>query len=153
MVNMVVNPTSKSGCGLKMWKELESWLLKHNVEYEAFLSNGPGDVTRIIHELCENGLSRDSSSTLRVIILGGDGTFNEALQGITDFDRVEIGYIPTGSSNDLARDLGIKGDPSLLLSRILVCDKPLLMDLGRLTYHDFSDEHSRLFCSKLRHWL
>ena len=144
MVNMVVNPASKSGYGLEMWKELEIWLQKNNVEYEAFLSKVPGDITRIVHELCENGLSKDPSSTLQIIILGGDGSFNEALQGITDFDRVEIGYIPTGSSNDLARDLEMKGEPSLLLSRILVCDKPLLMDLGRLTYHDSSSEHSRL---------
>ena len=143
MVNMVINPASKSGHGLEMWKELEDWLLKHSIEYEAFLSKGPGDVTRIVHELCENGLSK-ASSMLRIIILGGDGTFNEALQGITDFDCVEIGYIPTGSSNDLARDLGIKGDPSFLLSRILVCDKPHLMDLGRLTYHDSASERSRL---------
>ena len=143
MVNMVINPASKSGHGLEMWKELEDWLLKHSIEYEAFLSKGPGDVTRIVHELCENGLSK-ASSVLRIIILGGDGTFNEALQGITDFDCVEIGYIPTGSSNDLARDLGIKGDPSFLLSRILVCDKPHLMDLGRLTYHDSASERSRL---------
>ena len=141
MVNMVINPASKSGHGLEMWKELEDWLLKHSIEYEAFLSKGPGDVTRIVHELCENGLSK-ASSVLRIIILGGDGTFNEALQGITDFDCVEIGYIPTGSSNDLARDLGIKGDPSFLLS--LVCDKPHLMDLGRLTYHDSASERSRL---------
>ena len=126
-----------------MWKELEDWLLKHSIEYEAFLSKGPGDVTRIVHELCENGLSK-ASSMLRIIILGGDGTFTEALQGITDFDCVEIGYIPTGSSNDLARDLGIKGDPSFLLSRILVCDKPHLMDLGRLTYHDSASERSSL---------
>ena len=143
MVNMVINPASKSGHGLEMWKELEDWLLKHSIEYEAFLSKGPGDVTRIVHELCENGLSK-ASSMLRIIILGGDGTFNEALQGITDFDCVEIGYIPTGSSNDLARDLGIKGDPSFLLSQILVCDKPHLMDLGRLTYHDSASERSRL---------
>ena len=122
MVNMVINPASKSGHGLEMWKELEDWLLKHSIEYEAFLSKGPGDVTRIVHELCENGLSK-ASSMLRIIILGGDGTFNEALQGITDFDCVEIGYIPTGSSNDLARDL---------------------MDLGRLTYHDSASERSRL---------
>ncbi len=28
MVNMVINPASKSGHGLEMWKELEDWLFK-----------------------------------------------------------------------------------------------------------------------------
>lgn len=144
MVNMIINPASKSGHGLEMWKELETCLIRENTDYKAFLSEGPGDVTRIVHELCENELSRNSSSVLRIIVLGGDGTFNEALQGITDFDRVEIGYIPTGSSNDLARDLGIKGEASSLLSGILACREPFLMDLGCLTYHDSAEEHSRL---------
>lgn len=144
MVNMVVNPASRSGNGLKLWKELEAYLKNHNTDYRAFLSEGPGDVTRIVHNLCVAELSGDHSSHLQLIILGGDGTFNEALQGITDFDRVEIGYIPTGSSNDLARDLGIKGDAPELLSRILSCKEPFLMDLGHLTYHDTSAEHSRL---------
>ena len=47
------------------------------------------------------------SGDISVIVLGGDGTVNEALQGMDDPGRVTLGYVPTGSSNDLARDLNI----------------------------------------------
>ena len=37
--------------------------------------------------------------------MGGDGTINEVLNGITDFSRVKMGLIPTGSGNDFTRGL------------------------------------------------
>ena len=71
---------------------------------------------------------------------------NEALQGIADPSKVILGYIPTGSSNDLARDLGIPKEPKAALDLILRNAAPRVMDLGRLTYLDEDQpEESRLF--------
>lgn len=48
----------------------------------------------------------------RVVSAGGDGTLNEVLQGLAPrFDRVELGLVPVGTGNDLARTLGIPDDP------------------------------------------
>ena len=41
-----------------------------------------------------------------IIFSGGDGTFNLVLQGIGEH-RVQLGYIPGGTTNDTARSLGI----------------------------------------------
>ena len=60
-----------------------------------------------------------------------------------DIDRVRIGYIPTGSSNDMARDLQLPKDPLVILEQILACREPLKMDLGCLTYESISDQMSR----------
>lgn len=50
-------------------------------------------------------LSRQLTSSLspegedvHLVVLGGDGTANEAVQGIADFSRTRFSYIPTGSS-------------------------------------------------------
>lgn len=41
-----------------------------------------------------------------IVFSGGDGTFNNVLQGIGEKD-VQLGYLPTGTANDVARSLGI----------------------------------------------
>ena len=41
-----------------------------------------------------------------ILFSGGDGTFNCVLQGIGERD-VQLGYIPGGTTNDVARSLGI----------------------------------------------
>ncbi len=45
-----------------------------------------------------------------VLVLGGDGTVNEVLQGIAGTD-VRLGIIPGGSTNVWARNLGLPNDP------------------------------------------
>lgn len=43
-----------------------------------------------------------------IVVAGGDGTMNEIINGIAGKpNRPQIGYIPTGTTNDLARSLNI----------------------------------------------
>lgn len=132
MYHIIINPASRSGKGLKLWKEIvEPALHTEQVEYRSYFSEEVGDVARLVWEIT----SKDSGE-LTIIVLGGDGTVNEALQGIQDPSRVTLGYIPTGSSNDLARDLGIPKDPAEALQRILHTGSVHPMDIGTLSYPD-----------------
>ncbi|MBP5197962.1 MAG: diacylglycerol kinase family lipid kinase [Lachnospiraceae bacterium] len=83
---------------------------------------------------------------LNIIILGGDGTVNELFQGLCTMglpQNVNIGFIPTGSSNDLVRDMNLPKNPVDVLNVILECKKPSFMDLGKVTYDD--DQTVRYF--------
>ena len=53
------------------------------------------------------------------MVLGGDGTVNEVVNGIREPGKVTLGYIPIGSSNDFARGLKIPKDPEKALDIIL----------------------------------
>lgn len=53
-----------------------------------------------------------------VIVLGGDGTVNEVIQGIATTD-VALGVIPGGSTNVLARSLGIPNEPIAATTALL----------------------------------
>lgn len=75
-----------------------------------------------------------SESPVNLIILGGDGTVNEALQGIRDFSKANIGFIPTGSGNDLARDMRLGKDPLKTLESILNKDISRRVDLGKISF-------------------
>ena len=44
----------------------------------------------------------------RIVCAGGDGTLDEIVTGVMSQDvRIPIGYIPTGSTNDFARSIGL----------------------------------------------
>ncbi len=140
MYHIIVNPASKSGRGAKIWALIEPKLKEKNILYKVYFSAKAGHVIEIIRDLSVSMLSSDED--LHLIVLGGDGTFNEALQGISDFSRTRLGYIPTGSSNDMARDLYDSKDPLVILERILSCKEPMKMDIGRVTFENTTDELS-----------
>lgn len=144
MYYIIINPASRSGRGASIWSEqVEPILQEKKVSYRAYFSQKSGEVKQLAAQITKEHADEDS---LKLIILGGDGTVNEALQGIADLSKVILGYIPTGSSNDLARDLGIPKDPKAALDLILKDTDPRAMDLGRLTYLDADrPEESRLF--------
>ena len=144
MYYVIVNPASKTGKGKALWNEIEPALKDENIEYKVLFSQRAGHVIKLVRDLSSSVLSQDSDSVLKLIVLGGDGTLNEVLQGISDFGRVQIGYIPTGSSNDFARDMKICTDPIVCLRNILKCEKPTYMDLGSVTFNSASNELSRL---------
>jgi YegS/Rv2252/BmrU family lipid kinase len=95
-------------------------------------------------EIVSELTSEFSEKYIKLVVLGGDGTMNEVLQGVADFNHTYIAYIPTGSSNDLARDLKITGEPLEILKQILKAKKPVPIDMGVLTYNSMNKERSRL---------
>lgn len=134
---LIINPASRSGNGMRIWKEeIKPRLEAEKIPYHAHFSHKAGDVAALSASITEE-YDRENQ-TLHLIILGGDGTFNEALQGISSYKNMKIGYIPTGSSNDLARDLGIPKDPGAALSLILKEKQICYMDLGCMRTPDRS---------------
>lgn len=55
-----------------------------------------------------------------VVVSGGDGTLSESIKGIINSGaNVPLGYIPTGSTNDFARSVGIPSDPAQAAKNVL----------------------------------
>lgn len=68
----------------------------------------------------------------RVLVLGGDGSLREAVSGILELDsdeRPELGVLPFGSGNVVARELGLPLDPLEAADVIAVSDA-VLWDVG-----------------------
>ena len=134
MLNFIVNERSSSGNGKAVWEQIQNLLKEKNVEYRFWTTKKPGHATQIARTLCEQ-----NSSEIDMVVIGGDGTINEIVNGITDFDRVRLGVIPTGSGNDFARGIGLKGTTEQHINRILNCKKDYRIDLGRVKYEDDKD--------------
>ncbi|MGN0156027.1 MAG: diacylglycerol/lipid kinase family protein [Lachnospiraceae bacterium] len=128
MYHFIVNPASRSGRGKKYWEKIEPFLISANIPYQAHISTHSGHTIEIVRQLSDT----HQNESLHLIVLGGDGTVNETLQGLTSFENVVLSYIPTGSSNDLARDLSISKDPLTALKHIIENPTERFMDLGQV---------------------
>lgn len=133
MYYIILNPSSKSGRGMRIWKRLKPVFEEKNIRYKLMISKHHGHITEFVTKLTTN-IPEKVRLPLNLIILGGDGTVNEALQGVQDFSKVRLGYIPTGSSNDLARDMQLSKKPEEILETILEGKSLRTVDLGILTY-------------------
>ena len=130
MYHFIVNPVSRSGKGFKLWQQqIEPELKTQNIEYSVEFSKERGDVTNIVEKI--SSAAKNESNCI-IVILGGDGTVNDAVQGIKDFENTTLAYIPTGSSNDFARDLKLPKSVKKNLRRILDAKAPVLMDVGQV---------------------
>ena len=130
MFHFIVNPVSRSGKGLRLWKrKIEPVLISRKILYDVEFSKEHGDVTKICSKI--SGKS-SAEKNCTIVILGGDGTLNDAVQGIKNFETVMLAYIPTGSSNDFARDMKISKSVKKCLEKILSATKPAEFDLGEV---------------------
>lgn len=125
--SFIVNPNSRSGMGGMIWDIIEPELKKRQFEYESFRTEYPGHASKITSRITGDG------EVHTLVVLGGDGTVNEVLNGITDLGKTVLGYIPTGSSNDFAREMKLPADPLGALDMILKPGRIQPMDVGLLT--------------------
>ena len=125
--HILINPSAKGGRGLVLWKKIEAYLKEKNIRYEVIFTKSSEHLRLVVEKLCEH---KDS----RLIVLGGDGTLNQVVTSITDFDALRVGYIPTGSGNVFARDLGLSSDPIETLDIILRDETVHVFDVGTLEY-------------------
>ena len=128
MYYCIVNPSARSGKGKDIWNRLEYKFLEKKLEYEVHLTKGPGHATRIAKKLTENLDSREDLP-VKLVVMGGDGTLNEVMNGIMDFENTLVGYIPIGSSNDFARDLAFPKKIDDLLDQIVDGNEKRRLDL------------------------
>ena len=63
-------------------------------------------------------------------MLGGDGTIDEVVNGITDLSKITLGYIPTGSGNDFTRALRLPTKPLKALENVLNPGRLIPLDIG-----------------------
>ena len=51
MYHFIINPNAGSGRGWKVWRAIAGYMDRHNIEYEAVLTNGTGEAREASREL------------------------------------------------------------------------------------------------------
>jgi YegS/Rv2252/BmrU family lipid kinase len=101
---LIANPkTGRYGSRrLRPIQDVASQLRSAGLDVELKLTAGPGDAAELASRAARNGSSD-------VIVAGGDGTINEAIQGLAG-TKARLAIIPRGTANVLARELKLPLD-------------------------------------------
>src|SRR5690348_8703748 len=100
---LISNPkTGRYATRRRPVQELAAQLESLGVKVDLQLTSGPGNATEIASRASRNGTSD-------VIVAGGDGTINEAIQGLAG-SNARLAIIPRGTANVLARELNLPLD-------------------------------------------
>ena len=100
MFDIILNPNGGHGASLKALKVVKKCLEDAQQEYTIHQTEYAGHAIDLAKQLNEE------KEDLKLIVLGGDGTFNEVLNGIQDFSKVTMGIVPCGSGNDFIKASG-----------------------------------------------
>jgi len=86
-------------------------------------TGGPGDATEIGRRVVEEGADL-------VLVLGGDGTINEVVNGLAG-SKVPLAVLPGGTANVLAMELGLGPRSAIAAEKLSGCEEKRVA-LGRL---------------------
>lgn len=121
-VALIVNPVSGAFSSRRLSASIEL-LRKRYSDVSVQYTEGKGDAERLVREAVRH-------SPEMILIVGGDGTFNEAANSAA-FSDVPLGFIPSGTTNVLARELSIPNDIYRATERA-VDGRPEYINLGSI---------------------
>jgi YegS/Rv2252/BmrU family lipid kinase len=134
-LRIILNPTAGSGGAARKKAAIIHALTVSGQAPEVVHTEGPGDAGRLVREARRDGVEC-------VVVVGGDGTLNDASQGYLDPDGgvasgPDLALIPSGTGGDFRRTFGLSDSVEEAAARLLAA-KPRPLDLGLLsvTGHD-----------------
>lgn len=128
MYHFIVNPSAGTGRGYHIWKRLERQLENDSQEYRVFFTEQQGDAVQIA-----KALTADKDEAKILIVVGGEGTYNEVLNGISFKGMITLGYVPAGFRNALSNGFQSYWKVNRQSRRILHPKYYNLTDYGVLT--------------------
>ena len=138
MYYFIVNRTSRTGKTKKFWEKIKEELKERKILYEAYVTKYQGHASELADMICTKAIAyketHPQEEKVCLVVVGGDGTVNEVINGMHHFEEIHFGYIPAGSGNDLGRGLRIPKNSMESLERVLNSKETYSMDLGRVKY-------------------
>jgi len=99
MYYYILNPAAGKTSVNTIQDKLRDQLKTLGISGEFAKTTGPGDATKMVAAAIEKGYNT-------IVAVGGDGTVNEVINGITQ-EQVAVGIIPMGTSNTMAKHFGL----------------------------------------------
>lgn len=128
---VIVNPVAGSGRGLIDFPQISRLLRNDDIRHDAVF-------TEHKHHATELTVTAANQGYRRIIVIGGDGTLNEVVNGLFIQKAVEpremlLAVIAVGTGNDWVRTFGIPQHYSEAI-RAIREERSFLQDVGTVTY-------------------
>ena len=139
---VIVNPAAGNGKGKRDWDKISALLHGNKIDFEVKFSKCQNDSISIAKEAAMFGFRK-------FIVVGGDGTLNEVLNGIIvanvcRADEFTLALIPVGTGNDWGRMFSIPIDYKKAID--IVCkEKTMLHDIGLIKFCEGDKDVERYF--------
>jgi diacylglycerol kinase (ATP) len=134
-LRVILNPTAGSGGAARKKVAIVRALTVGGAPPEVVHTEGPGDAARLIREARRDGVDC-------AVLVGGDGTLNDAVQGYLDENGQvasgpALGLIPSGTGGDFRRTFDLGDAVEEAAERVLTASpRPLDLGLLSVTNHD-----------------
>ena len=141
MLEVLINPEASSGKGTKIWKKVQGILDKKGVSYNEHMLTAPGQAGYVASRL-----TRDLKEDCHLLVIGGDGTLNETLNGINDFEHTILSCVRSGSGSDFAFNMGVDKNIEAAVNHLIDDPAEYLLDYGEVTADAFPTRRFLISC-------
>jgi YegS/Rv2252/BmrU family lipid kinase len=124
---VIINPHSGRKKGAEVWRKLRPLFQNKGIDTHEFISTHTGHPYEIVSRL-------NLSIYDAIVVLGGDGTMHEVVNGIMDREdklTKPIGLISCGTGNSFMHDL--EGVNPIKAAEIILAGHTIFIDLARIT--------------------
>ncbi|WP_158233826.1 diacylglycerol kinase family protein [Sporosarcina sp. P3] len=134
-VHFIINEQAGDGKGAKLWASL-----RKSMRYPFHLTERRDHARELAQQV-----AGQANASLLLVVIGGDGTIHEVLNGVAGYPHVTVGIMKAGSGNDFAREFPAFASLQEVESYIAIEPiKRKTVDFGSV---QLSNTHQRYFAS------
>lgn len=139
---VIVNPNAGRKKGEKDWNQIKVLFQKSEILINPIFTKHQGHAIDLVKIAIKDGFRK-------FIVVGGDGTLNEAVNGILSQNSIPsieimIGIIPVGTGNDWGRMYQIPVDYEAAV-KLIKNENTFVQDAGKVSYWDKDGQKLRYF--------
>jgi YegS/Rv2252/BmrU family lipid kinase len=139
---VIVNPNAGRRRGLRDWSLIAGWLNHFKFSYHPLFTEFPRHAIDLTREHIEKGYKK-------IIVVGGDGTMNEVVNGVFQQQRfktteISLGMVTVGTGNDWGRMFGIPKNYREAV-QVLRQNNTFIQDAGMVEYRRNGVSENRYF--------
>ena len=139
---IIVNPNAGVQKGTKEWPKIHRIIEKEGVDHDFLLTEHKDHAIHLTRKSIEKGYRK-------IVVVGGDGTLNEVLNGIflqqtCPVQDIIMGMIPIGTGNDWCRMFNVPFEYEGAV-KLLKQQNTFVQDVGKVSYHKKDQTYDRYF--------